>query len=70
MVMGLKQALHIYGLFTDTVVAYEIVFGRWSGCLELPSTMNTLKSFQCHSPTWSHGTLGLLVSAEIQLYSY
>jgi len=61
---GMEGSSHIYGLFTDTVVAMEVVLadGR-----VVRVTKNNEYSDLFHAIPWSQGTLGLLVSAEIKL---
>jgi len=61
---GIEGSSHIYGLFSDTVVAYEIVLadGR-----VVRATKDNEYSDLYYAIPWSQGTLGLLVSAEIKL---
>ncbi|KAI8538485.1 hypothetical protein RHMOL_Rhmol09G0107400 [Rhododendron molle] len=61
---GIEGSFHIYGLFSDTVVAYEIVLadGR-----VVRATKDNEFSDLFYAIPWSQGTLGLLVSAEIKL---
>ncbi|KAL0004967.1 hypothetical protein SO802_012528 [Lithocarpus litseifolius] len=61
---GIEGSSHIYGLFSDTVVAYEIVLadGR-----VVRATRDNEYSDLFYAIPWSQGTLGLLVSAEIKL---
>lgn len=61
---GIEGSSHIYGLFSDTVVAYEIVLadGR-----VVRATKDNEYSDLFYAIPWSQGTLGLLVSAEIKL---
>lgn len=61
---GIEGSSHIYGLFSDTVVAYEIVLadGR-----VVRATKDNEFSDLFYTIPWSQGTLGLLVSAEIKL---
>ncbi|KAF5749890.1 putative Cell elongation protein diminuto [Tripterygium wilfordii] len=61
---GIEGSSHIYGLFSDTVVAYEIVLadGR-----VVRATKDNEFSDLFYAIPWSQGTLGLLVSAEIKL---
>ncbi|KAK9691385.1 hypothetical protein RND81_09G194000 [Saponaria officinalis] len=61
---GIEGSSHIYGLFADTVVAYEIVLadGR-----VVRATKDNEYSDLFYAIPWSQGTLGLLVSAEIKL---
>ncbi|PIA35465.1 hypothetical protein AQUCO_03500081v1 [Aquilegia coerulea] len=61
---GIEGSSHLYGLFSDTVVAYEIVLadGR-----VVRATKDNEYSDLFYAIPWSQGTLGLLVSAEIRL---
>lgn len=61
---GIEGSSHIYGLFADTVVAYEIVLadGR-----VVRATKDNEYSDLFYAIPWSQGTLGFLVSAEIKL---
>ena len=61
---GIEGSSHIYGLFSDTVVAYEIVLadGR-----VVRVTKDNEYSDLFYAIPWSQGTLGFLVSAEIKL---
>lgn len=61
---GIEGSSHIYGLFSDTVVAYEVVLadGR-----VVRATKDNEYSDLFYAIPWSQGTLGLLVSAEIKL---
>ncbi|KAK9076268.1 hypothetical protein SSX86_004601 [Deinandra increscens subsp. villosa] len=61
---GLEGSSHLYGLFTDTVVAYEIVLadGR-----VVRATKDNEYSDLFYAVPWSQGTLGLLTCAEIKL---
>lgn len=61
---GIEGSSHIYGLFADTVVSYEIVLadGR-----VVRATKDNEYSDLYYAIPWSQGTLGLLVSAEIKL---
>ncbi|XVE74502.1 hypothetical protein DITRI_Ditri12bG0022200 [Diplodiscus trichospermus] len=61
---GIEGSSHIYGLFSDTVVAYEIVLadGR-----VVRATKDNEFSDLFYAIPWSQGTLGLLVAAEIKL---
>ncbi|TXG56863.1 hypothetical protein EZV62_018176 [Acer yangbiense] len=61
---GIEGSSHIYGLFSDTVVAYEIVLA--DGQVVRATKDNEYKDLFYAIP-WSQGTLGLLVSAEIKL---
>ncbi|KAI7732886.1 hypothetical protein M8C21_015364 [Ambrosia artemisiifolia] len=61
---GIEGSSHLYGLFSDTVVAYEIVLadGR-----VVRATKDNEYSDLFYAIPWSQGTLGLLMSAEIKL---
>lgn len=61
---GIEGSSHIYGLFSDTVVALEIVLadGR-----VVRATKDNEHSDLFYGVPWSQGTLGFLVSAEIKL---
>ncbi|KAK8522746.1 hypothetical protein V6N13_115705 [Hibiscus sabdariffa] len=61
---GIEGSSHIYGLFSDTVVAYEIVLadGR-----VVRATKDNEHSDLFYAIPWSQGTLGFLVAAEIKL---
>ncbi|CAA2982628.1 delta(24)-sterol reductase [Olea europaea subsp. europaea] len=61
---GIEGSSHIYGLFSDTVVAYEIVlaYGRL-----VRATKDNEYYDLFYAIPWSQGTLGLLVAAEIKL---
>lgn len=61
---GIEGSSHLYGLFADTCVAYEIILadGRLVRC----TADNEFKDLFYAIP-WSQGTLGLLVAAEIKL---
>ncbi|XP_031495519.1 delta(24)-sterol reductase [Nymphaea colorata] len=61
---GIEGSSHIYGLFSDTVVAYEIVLS--DGRL-VRATRDNEHSDLFYAIPWSQGTLGLLVAAEIKL---
>lgn len=61
---GIEGSSHIYGLFSDTVVAYEIVLA--DGRL-VRATCDNEYSDLFYAIPWSQGTLGLLVAAEIKL---
>ncbi|XP_073016554.1 delta(24)-sterol reductase-like isoform X2 [Primulina eburnea] len=61
---GIEGSSHIYGLFSDTVVAYEIVLA--DGRLVRATKDNEYSDLYYAIP-WSQGTLGLLVAAEIKL---
>ena len=61
---GIEGSSHIYGLFSDTVVAYEIILA--DGRL-VRATKDNEYSDLFYAIPWSQGTLGLLVAAEIKL---
>lgn len=61
---GIEGSSHIYGLFADTCVAYEIILA--DGRLVRATADNEFKDLYYAIP-WSQGTLGLLVAAEIKL---
>eukprot|EP00245_Coleochaete_scutata_P004582 TRINITY_DN17301_c0_g1_i1.p1 TRINITY_DN17301_c0_g1~~TRINITY_DN17301_c0_g1_i1.p1 ORF type:complete len:580 (-),score=128.42 TRINITY_DN17301_c0_g1_i1:523-2220(-) len=61
---GIEGSSHIYGLFSDTVVAYEIILG--DGRL-VRATKDNEYSELFYAIPWSQGTLGLLVAAEIKM---
>lgn len=61
---GIEGSSHIYGLFSDTVVAYEVVLA--DGRLVRATKDNEFSDLFYAIP-WSQGTLGLLVAAEIKL---
>lgn len=61
---GIEGSSHIYGLFADTVVAYEIILA--DGQL-VRATRDNEYSDLFYAIPWSQGTLGLLVAAEIKL---
>lgn len=61
---GIEGSSHIYGLFSDTVVAYEIVLADGK---VVRATKDNQYSDLFYAIPWSQGTLGLLVSAEIKL---
>ncbi|KAJ6350534.1 hypothetical protein OIU78_006652 [Salix suchowensis] len=61
---GIEGSSHIYGLFSDTVVAYEIVLADGQ---VVRATKDNEYSDLFYAIPWSQGTLGLLVSAEIKL---
>nr|UIW24267.1 sterol sidechain reductase 1 [Digitalis lanata] len=61
---GIEGSSHIYGLFSDTVVAYEIVLADGQ---VVRATKDNQYSDLFYAIPWSQGTLGLLVSAEIKL---
>ncbi|CAN6273865.1 unnamed protein product [Urochloa humidicola] len=61
---GISGNSHIYGLFSDTVVAMEVVLadGR-----VVRATKDNEHSDLFYGMPWSQGTIGFLVSAEIKL---
>lgn len=61
---GIEGSSHLYGLFSDTVVAFEVVLvdGRL-----VRATKDNEFSDLFYAIPWSQGTLGLLVAAEIKL---
>ncbi|CAN7047391.1 unnamed protein product [Brassica oleracea var. botrytis] len=61
---GIEGSSHLYGLFADTVVAYEIVL---AGGELVRATKDNEYSDLFYAIPWSQGTLGLLVAAEIKL---
>lgn len=61
---GIEGSSHIYGLFADTVVSYEIVLA--DGKL-VKATADNEYSDLFYAIPWSQGTLGFLVAAEIKL---
>ncbi|KAK4491526.1 hypothetical protein RD792_002277 [Penstemon davidsonii] len=61
---GIEGSSHIYGMFSDTVVAYEIVLA--DGRL-VRATKDNEYSDLFYAIPWSQGTVGLLVAAEIKL---
>ncbi|KAI5063493.1 hypothetical protein GOP47_0022040 [Adiantum capillus-veneris] len=61
---GIEGSSNIYGLFSDTVVSYEIVLA--DGRLVKATADNEYADLFYAIP-WSQGTLGLLVAAEIKL---
>lgn len=61
---GIEGSSHIYGLFSDTVVWYEIVLG--DGRL-VKATRDNEYSDLFYAIPWSQGTLGFLVAAGIKL---
>ncbi|XP_010541850.1 PREDICTED: delta(24)-sterol reductase [Tarenaya hassleriana] len=61
---GIEGSSHLYGLFSDTVEAYEIVLA--DGSL-VRATRDNEYSDLFYAIPWSQGTLGLIVSAEIKL---
>nr|UES73131.1 delta24-sterol reductase [Gymnema sylvestre] len=61
---GIEGSSHIYGLFSDTVVAYEIILADGK---VVRATKDNEYSDLFYAIPWSQGTLGLLVAAEIKL---
>ncbi|XP_078448530.1 cell elongation protein / DWARF1 / DIMINUTO (DIM) [Wolffia australiana] len=61
---GIEGSSHIYGLFSDTVVALELVLA--DGRL-VRATKDNEYSDLFYAVPWSQGTIGLLVAAEIKL---
>ncbi|KAH7422866.1 hypothetical protein KP509_12G029600 [Ceratopteris richardii] len=61
---GIEGSSHIHGLFSDTIISYEIVLG--DGRL-VRATADNEYSDLFHAVPWSQGTLGLLIAAEIRL---
>ena len=61
---GLEGSLHLYGLFSDTIVAYEIILGNGQ---VVRATKDNEYSDLFYAIPWSQGTLGLLTRAEIKL---
>lgn len=61
---GIEGSSHIYGLFSDTVAAYEIVLA--DGQL-VRATKDNEYSDLFYAIPWSQGTLGFLVAAEIRM---
>lgn len=61
---GIEGSSHIYGLFADTVVSYEIILS--DGKLVKATADNEFSDLFYAIP-WSQGTLGFLVAAEIKL---
>ncbi|XP_072989362.1 delta(24)-sterol reductase-like [Typha latifolia] len=61
---GIEGSSHIYGLFSDTVVAMEVVL---SDGRVVRATKDNEYSDLFYGIPWSQGTLGFLVSAEIKL---
>ncbi|KAI5671036.1 hypothetical protein M9H77_11400 [Catharanthus roseus] len=61
---GIEGSSHLYGLFSDTVVAYEIVLADGQ---VVRATRDNEYSDLFYAIPWSQGTLGLLVAAEIKL---
>ncbi|XP_022991438.1 delta(24)-sterol reductase [Cucurbita maxima] len=61
---GIEGSSHLYGLFSDTVVAYEIVLANGQ---VVRATKDNEYSDLFYAIPWSQGTIGLLVAAEIKL---
>ncbi|XP_066328919.1 delta(24)-sterol reductase-like [Miscanthus floridulus] len=61
---GISGGSHIYGLFSDTVVAMEVVLADGQ---VVRATKDNEDSDLFYGMPWSQGTIGLLVSAEIKL---
>nr|GEV49666.1 delta(24)-sterol reductase [Tanacetum cinerariifolium] len=61
---GLEGSSHLYGLFTDTIVAYEIILADGK---VVRATKDNKYSDLFYAIPWSQGTLGLLTCAEIKL---
>lgn len=61
---GIEGSSHLYGLFSDTVVAFEVVLA--DGRLVRATKDNEFSDLFYAIP-WSQGTLGLLLAAEIKL---
>ncbi|CAM6087983.1 unnamed protein product [Calypogeia fissa] len=61
---GIEGSSHIYGLFSDTVVWYEIILG--DGKL-VKATRDNEYSDLFYAIPWSQGTLGFLVACGIKL---
>ncbi|CAD6248795.1 unnamed protein product [Miscanthus lutarioriparius] len=61
---GISGGPHIYGLFSDTVVAMEVVLADGQ---VVRATQDNEDSDLFYGMPWSQGTIGLLVSAEIKL---
>ncbi|KAJ8429746.1 hypothetical protein Cgig2_023135 [Carnegiea gigantea] len=61
---GIQGSSHIYGLFADTIMSYEI--GLADGRVVRATKDNEYSDLYYAIP-WSQGMLGLLVSAEIKL---
>ncbi|MCI23023.1 delta(24)-sterol reductase-like protein, partial [Trifolium medium] len=61
---GIEGSSHKYGLFSDTVVAFEIILA--DGTL-VKATKDNEYSDLYYAIPWSQGTLGLLVAAEVKL---
>ncbi|XP_023004499.1 delta(24)-sterol reductase-like [Cucurbita maxima] len=61
---GIEGSSHLYGLFSDTVVAYEVVLADGQ---VVRATKDNEYSDLFYAIPWSQGTIGLLVAAEIKL---
>ncbi|XP_071696090.1 delta(24)-sterol reductase-like [Rutidosis leptorrhynchoides] len=61
---GLEGSSHLYGMFTDTIVAYELILA--DGRIVRATKDNEYADLFFAIP-WSQGTLGLLSCAEIKL---
>lgn len=61
---GIEGTSHLFGLFADSCVAYELVLA--DGSL-IRATADNEHSDLFHAVPWSHGSIGLLVGAEIKL---
>ncbi|GKD08213.1 delta(24)-sterol reductase [Tanacetum coccineum] len=61
---GLEGSSHLYGLFSDTIVAYEMILGNGQ---VVRATKDNEYSDLFYAIPWSQGTLGLLTCAEIKL---
>jgi len=61
--VGVETSSHKYGLFTHTVVAFEIVTAEG----EIKRCTATENAELFRAIPWSHGTLGFLVGAEINI---
>lgn len=60
----IEGSSHKYGLFSDTIVAFEIIFA--DGSL-VKATKDNEYSDLFYAIPWSQGTLGLLVAAKVKL---
>ncbi|KAH9300034.1 hypothetical protein KI387_011617 [Taxus chinensis] len=61
---GIEGTSHLFGLFADSCVAYELVLG--DGSL-VRATADNEYSDLFYAVPWSHGSIGLLVGAEFRL---
>ena len=61
---GIEGSSHLYGLFSDTVEAYEIVL---AGVELVCATKDNEYSDLFYAIPWSQGTLGPLAAAEIRV---